>query len=266
MPLVTLGGVGIMVEEAGDGDALVLVHGSWADRGTWVLVEEDLVRSWRVVSYDRRGHAASEDGPGPGSRREDENDLAALIDALGAAPAHLAANSFGASIALGLASRRPELVRSVCAHEPPLVALAAGHPAVERFHDDVDEILPLISRGEDEAAARLFVERVVGPGSWDALSARERRAIAAHARTFAGEVRDPAWATTDLDALAAIPCPVLLTRGGASPPMFAPVIDRLAAAMDRAEVRMIPGAGHVPHLTHPSEWTAAVRDVAGRTA
>jgi pimeloyl-ACP methyl ester carboxylesterase len=87
--------------------------------------------------------------------------------------------------------------------------------------------------------------------------------MAANAGTFVGEVRDPAWATVDLDALAALPCPVLLTRGGASPPAFAPVVERLAAVMERAGVRTIPVAGHVPHLTHPSEWIAAISDVAG---
>jgi len=68
----------------------------------------------------------------------------------------------------------------------------------------------------------------------------------------------------DLDALAALPLPVLLTRGELSPPLFGPVIDRLGAAMERAEVRTLSGAGHVPHLTHPAPWIAAVRDVTSR--
>lgn len=65
MPLVRLGDVQLLLEEAGDGDPLVLVHGSWDDRGVWVLIEEDLARSWRVVAHDRRGHGASEDGTEP---------------------------------------------------------------------------------------------------------------------------------------------------------------------------------------------------------
>jgi pimeloyl-ACP methyl ester carboxylesterase len=96
----------------------------------WALIEEDLARRFRVVSYDRRGHAGSGDGAEPGSRRDDEDDLAALIEALGLAPANVVASSFGTSIALGLVARRPELFRSLCGHEPPLLSLAADDPVV----------------------------------------------------------------------------------------------------------------------------------------
>jgi hypothetical protein len=51
------------------------------------------------------------------------------------------------------------------------MALATGHPAIERFMEDVEAILPLIDRGEHEAAAREFVERVVSPGAWAAMPA-----------------------------------------------------------------------------------------------
>lgn len=111
MPLVEVNGV----RDTGHGPPIVLVHGSWDDRHVWALVEDDLAKSFRVVSYDRRGHTDSEESPEPGTRRDDEDDLAALIEALGLAPASLVGNSFGGSITLGLAARRPELVRSVCA-------------------------------------------------------------------------------------------------------------------------------------------------------
>ncbi len=81
---------------------------------------------------------------------------------------------------------------------------------------------------------------------------------AANADTFAGEAADPAWADIDLDALSGITFPVLLTQGDQSPPMFAKIIARLAAAMDNAEVRTLPGAGHVPHATHPADYVAVI--------
>lgn len=55
MPLVEVNGVRLLVEEAGDGQPLVLVHGSWDDRQVWMLVEDDLATSFRVISYDRWG-------------------------------------------------------------------------------------------------------------------------------------------------------------------------------------------------------------------
>jgi pimeloyl-ACP methyl ester carboxylesterase len=258
VPLREINGVRLLVEESGSGDPLVLVHGSWNDRQAWALIEEDLAGRFRVVSYDRRGHSGSEDSADPGSRRDDEDDLAGLMTTLGLAPAHVVANSFGSSIALGLAARQPELFRTLCAHEPPLVSLAADDPAVARFGDAVTPVLELIGRGEAEAAAREFVEIVLGHGSWEMLPEGNRATMVRNADTFAGEALDPAWADIDLDALSRISVPVLLTQGDQSPPMFAAIIARLSAAMKGAEVRTYPGAGHVPHATHPADYVTMI--------
>jgi pimeloyl-ACP methyl ester carboxylesterase len=258
VPLREINGVRLLVEESGSGDPLVLVHGSWDDRQTWALIEDELARRFRTVSYDRRGHSGSEDGAEPGSRSDDEDDLAGLIEILRLAPAHVVANSFGSSIALGLAARQPQLFRTVCAHEPPLISLAADDPTVATFGDAVTPVLELIGRGEPEAAAREFVEIVLGPGAWEMLPEGDRATMVRNADTFAGEALDPAWADIDLDALSGISVPVLFTQGDQSPPMFATIIARLSAAMESTEVRTLPGAGHVPHATHAADYVAVV--------
>jgi pimeloyl-ACP methyl ester carboxylesterase len=122
----------------------------------------------------------------------------------------------------------------------------------------VTPVLELIGHGEPEAAAREFVEIVLGPGAWEMLPEGDRATMVRNADTFAGEALDPAWADIDLDALSGILVPVLFTQGDQSPPMFAAIIARLSAAMERAEVRTLPGAGHVPHATHPADYVAVV--------
>ena len=52
--------------------------------------------------------------------------------------------------------------------------------------------------------------------------------------------------------------PTLLTLGDQSPPTFAPVIAKLAEAMPHAEVLTFPGAGHIPHVTHPDAYAEAL--------
>ncbi|WP_374324567.1 alpha/beta fold hydrolase [Streptomyces sp. AP-93] len=52
--------------------------------------------------------------------------------------------------------------------------------------------------------------------------------------------------------------PVLLSRGSESPAWFSRVLDRLAAAMPQARRQTIEGAGHIPHITHPQEYVAAL--------
>lgn len=208
-----------------------------------------------------RPHSGSEDSTAPGSRRDDEDDLAGLIERLGMAPVHLAGNSFGASIALGLAARRSELVRSVCGHEPPLLALATDDdPLIHHFQAEGHAVLTFLARGEPEAAARHFAEHIaLGPGAWELMPSAERATMTANAKTFLDEQRDPEWATIDVDGLAALSRPVLLTQGDQSPPFFATIISQLHHAMPQARVETLRGAGHVPHVSHLAEWAAVVR-------
>ena len=109
MPAVDVNGVGLYYEIHGQGEPLALVHGSWADATTWELVAPALAESFQVLIYDRRGHSRSERPATPGSVSEDADDLAALLEELDLAPAHVVTNSFGGNIALRLATRRPDL-------------------------------------------------------------------------------------------------------------------------------------------------------------
>ena len=114
MPRTKANGTELHYDEAGSGETVVLVHGSWSDRNNWLPVIPALAESHRVVAYDRRGHGLSQRDT-VGTRRDQEEDLGALIEDLGAA-ATVIGTSFGGSIALGLASRRPELVSSLVVH------------------------------------------------------------------------------------------------------------------------------------------------------
>ena len=83
----SVNGTRLFYELSGSGgDPLVLVHGSWIDHKDWQLVVPSLTKSFRVLTYDCRGHSLSERPLGPGSRREDEEYLAALIEAPDLAP------------------------------------------------------------------------------------------------------------------------------------------------------------------------------------
>ncbi|MGW8784331.1 alpha/beta fold hydrolase [Streptomyces sp. NPDC055796] len=255
-------GVDLYYEVVGEGEPLVLVHGSWVDHETWQRILPRLARSFRVLVYDRRGHSRSERPPGRGSRREDEDDLARLIEVLGS-PAHVAANSFGASAALGLAARRPELLRSLAAHEPPLMDIVGDEspelrPVLQAMERALDGVLTALSAGEDRAGAQRFVDDVVmGPGAWEQLPDRVRETFTANAPTFADEQADPDWAGLDLACLSGYTGPALLTFGSESPPWFPVIVGKLATALGgRARMRTLVGDGHVPHLTHPDRYAA----------
>lgn len=130
MPRQRINDIELHYELTGEGDdTVVLVHGGWTDHLSWQFVVPALAERHRVVAYDRRGHSRSDRSTTPASRRLDEADLAALIETLDLGAVNLVGNSYGGSISLGLAARRPDLVRCVAAHEPPLLDVAQERPA-----------------------------------------------------------------------------------------------------------------------------------------
>ncbi|CAM5456046.1 alpha/beta fold hydrolase [Streptomyces chartreusis] len=59
MPHVSVNGVELYYEVAGEDDPLVLVHGSWGDHYNWVPVMKDLTRDHRVRSTTAAGTAGA---------------------------------------------------------------------------------------------------------------------------------------------------------------------------------------------------------------
>lgn len=84
-----------------------------------------------VVTYDPRGVERSVRTGATGEVTPDDHaaDLIALIEALDAGPVDLFASSGGAVNALALAAKRPDLINTLVAHEPPLAAIVPDSEA-----------------------------------------------------------------------------------------------------------------------------------------
>lgn len=264
MPKLEVKGTGIYYEVHGEGEPLVLVHGSWVNADAWGPVVPDLAECFQVVAYDRRGHSRSERSRAPGSVHEDADDLEALLEALCLEPAHLVTDSFGGNIALRLATRRPELVRSLSCHEPPLFDLLSGDPQSEEFllgsESSFAAIGEHIESGDHEGAARQFVEQVVfGPGAWDDMLPGEiRETFIENAPTFLDELEDPDQLGADHEELALLDVPARFTQGSESQTAFARVVDRLVATIPGSRQATIYGAAHVPQLTVPRPYAQSI--------
>jgi pimeloyl-ACP methyl ester carboxylesterase len=228
-----------------------------------------LSQTFRVITYDRRGHSLSERPATPGSIREDVADLAALIEALELAPAHIVGNSFGGSIALRLAGDRPDLFRSLIVNEPPLMSLLADAPngwaMLHAIAAQISGVVELLEAGDMEGGVRQFVETIAfGPGVWEQLPPELKKTVVYNAPTFLDEVRDPEALSIDLAGLRRFPHPVLLTTGEQSPPFFAPIVDKLAHTLPQVERKTFLGAGHEPEDTHPEAYVATLTEFIAR--
>lgn len=272
MAMATVNGVRLFYEIHGGGDVpVVLVHGSWVSHHDWDLLAPRLAEGFRVLTYDRRGHSRSERPAGQGSVREDAADLKGLIEHVGLAPAWVIGNSFGAAIALRLASEHPALFRGLIGHEPPLFSLLAQDPdlgpLLENVGSRVGAVVGRIASGDHAGAAEQFVDTVaLGPGNWARTAPNIRQVMIENAPTFLDEVSDPEALAFEPEWIGDFSKPALLTLGDQSPPAFAPVVAKLSAALPHAEVVTLRGTGHVPHVTHPDVYAAKVIEFTRRHA
>jgi pimeloyl-ACP methyl ester carboxylesterase len=106
----------------GDGPVVIAAHGITSNHRSWGLVANALARDVTFVAADLRGRGRSNELPGPYSIPQHADDLAAVLDAIGAERAVVAGHSMGGFVARSLAERHPERVKAVVLVDggPPL--------------------------------------------------------------------------------------------------------------------------------------------------
>ena len=255
-------------EFAGEtGSTILLIHGSWGDHANWQPVVPGLSKSFRILTYDRRGHSKSEKANTPGSFEEDAEDAASLLSSLGIESAHIVGNSGGATITLKLAIKHPSIFKSLTVHEPPLLDLKLDDPIVAgKLRDGkrrAESVVKILETGDRKEGARQFVETVAfGPGAWDKLSPQLKGTFIENADTWLDEMRDPNALVVDLKALSRFNKPSVLTYGGKSAPFFRPIVETVARAIPGSKLQSYPSDGHTPHISNPSLFVKRVTSFA----
>jgi pimeloyl-ACP methyl ester carboxylesterase len=108
---VDLNGVRTWYDEHGEGAPLVLLHPGGADARAWGPNLAALAAHFHVFTPERRGHGRTPDVEGPFTYELMAEDTVAFIEQVVGRPTGLVGCSAGASVALAVAVRRPDLVR-----------------------------------------------------------------------------------------------------------------------------------------------------------
>ncbi len=260
-------GVALHWAEGGRGEPLVFVHGVLGDWASWAPQWPAFTARFRCFSYSRRyNFPNANDMPSPDhSALVEAHDLRLLLDAWGLDRVHLVASSYGAFTALALAVAQPQRVASLVAVEPAMLCYApfseAGRQALAAFRRDVTEPAnAAFRRGDDGLGVHLMTGGIHRPGA-SALqgeglqrrlqSTRAMRMLALSSNEF--PLLPPA-------ALAALPMPVLLLSGRDTAAIHAAVFDNVCAAMPRARVARVVGAGHSVNREQPEAFNRLALD------
>lgn len=243
-------GVSLSARVSGEGQPLVLVHGTTGSKESWALVEPLLAQDFTVWSYDRRGRGLSGDGESYDVEREVE-DLLAVLDATDGR-AHLLGHSFGGHCALE-ASRVADL-RSLCLYEP--VAHAA------RKRDAIATTLELLAAGKDEEALKVQLVDVAGVSAEEFSFVRGTPQVwerfLGGAPTIEREVQAVLEADWDPQRHQSLTCPTLLLSGALTANPVYLSYDELLQAAPHAVHTIIAGQRHLAFATDPRGFAAAV--------
>jgi pimeloyl-ACP methyl ester carboxylesterase len=106
-------------DHGGNGPDLLLAHATGFCGGVWAPIAAALTDQFRVVTFDERGHGASDPAPG-GVYHWDgfATDALAVIDELGLSRPFGAGHSCGGALLMLAEMRRPGTFRAVWAYEP----------------------------------------------------------------------------------------------------------------------------------------------------
>ncbi|MCX7839465.1 MAG: alpha/beta hydrolase [Anaerolineae bacterium] len=116
MPKILANGIEIYYEQHGwdkDADVLVLSNGVLMSTASWAFQTPVLSKHYRLLLYDCRGQWQSEHPRAPYSMELHADDLAALLNALGIARAHIGGISYGAEVSMIFALKYPALTQSL---------------------------------------------------------------------------------------------------------------------------------------------------------
>lgn len=168
MPFARRPGARIWRDQGGTGDPVLLVMGHAYGAGMWHRTAPGLAASYRVIGFGNRRAGRSSDPPGPYPVPLMADDALAVLDAAGAASAHVHGVSLGGAIALQLALGHPGRVRSLI---PGCTAASAGGVPRGALLTRVGSLLPAA------ALNRMARKLRYGPGAPAARRAEDQRIV-----------------------------------------------------------------------------------------
>jgi pimeloyl-ACP methyl ester carboxylesterase len=249
-------GYSISYREAGQGAALVLLHGFLCDSRCWRRQLSGLSDRFRVVAWDAPGAGSSSDPPDTFTTTSYARCLAGFLDAIGIGRAHVAGLSWGGILAQALYRLYPERLR--CLVLADTYAGWKGSLPEAVWRERLASCL-LDATGPADAVVAKFL-----PGLFTDSVPREVReemsAIVSEFHPIGFRLMSMSSAEMDTrDFLPNIEVPTLVLWGDDDRRSPMHVAEQLHATIPGSELAIIPNAGHLSNMEQPEAFNAQVR-------
>ncbi|MEE9204439.1 MAG: alpha/beta fold hydrolase [Nitrospirales bacterium] len=252
-----INGLTLAYTDEGKGTPVVFVHGFPLNRNMWAPQVQALSRQYRVITVDLRGHGESDAPLWRSTMEQFADDLTGVLDHLSIQQAVMAGLSMGGYILFAFyrkyANRVNALILSDTRAQPDTDEGRAG-----RFN----MAQSAYTQGSG-AIADVMLSKLLCPASLQTrpeLVQQVRGMITAMTLGgIAGDLMGMADRPDSVPLLSMIACPTLIIVGEldpATPPSDARL---MSEQIPGAQLKIIPGAAHLPNLEQPEAFNDAVR-------
>jgi len=264
-------GARLYSERRGSGPLLLLI-GSPMDSSGFAPLAAALADHYTVVTYDPRGigHSSREDTSVDVTPEQQADDVRRLLSALGGGPADVFGSSGGAVVGLALVTAHPDQVRTLVAHEPPVVELLADAAQVRAQINDIYGTHRV--EGADKAMQKFLAHAGLGEGPareadaprWEPSPEQLARMRATTEHFLAHLLRPTTRYRPDIEALRAASTRIVVAGGATSKGQLA---NRTAVALaDQLGTRVVDFPGdHGGFLVFPEQFGRGLDQVLTET-
>jgi 3-oxoadipate enol-lactonase len=267
MPKIQVNGAQIYYEDHGSGpETIVFAHGLlWSGRMFDHQVDA-LKNRYRCITFDFRGQGQSQVTAAGYDMDTLGEDAAALIEALTCAPCHFLGLSMGGFVAMRLAIRRPDLIKSLM-----LIETSADPEPPENIGRY--RLLNFIARWlglklvADRVMAIMFGRKFLTDPARAKMRQEWRQRLIANQRIgITRAVRGVITREGIEDRLDKIKVPTLIIVGDQDVATVPAKAQRMQARIQGSKLVVIPGAGHTSTVEEPEAVNAALTEFLNRQA
>ena len=254
-----LNGLQLAYDEAGEGPAVLLIHGFPLCRKMWRPQTRALADAgFRAVVPDLRGFGESESGTEVGSTDLLADDLIALLDFLGIEKAVVCGMSMGGYVLLNLLARYPKRFSAAC------FIVTRADADDETVRGKRNHLIAEVEAGRPDAVPTaftplLFADETVADRSELVDEVRGWMADASPAGLVLGleAIRDRGDSSALLPQLS---IPVLIMGAREDKAIPPEKSTDLAERIPGAQLCMLPAAGHMGNIEQPEAFNSALLD------
>jgi len=235
-----------------DAPLVVFANSLGTDLRIWDGVLEQLGAGIQSLCYDMRGHGLSDAPPAPYSLDDHIDDLAGLLADLHIEQAILCGISVGGMIALGLAARRPDMVRGLILCD---TAHKIGSKAL--WNERIEQIRQLGIESIADAILERWFSKSYFQAAPEAVTGWRNMLVRTPVEGYIGTcaaLRD-ADLTAAAESLKLPVCCLCGSKDGATPPDLVRSMSMLIAG---SRFQLVKGAGHLPCIEAPEALAALI--------